>query len=368
MKHIAIITWITYPNFGTYLQSYALQCYITSQGYECKVLDDASLINKDHNIKYEIKKCLWFLTSANYRAYRRAVERSRIMYERFKKDKIEIEERVTDIDYLNKQYDAFVCGSDQIWNPFGLAKNKAGFYYANFTDKKKIAYAPSIGVSSIPDEYKDKMHSLIEDFSFLSAREEEGVMALSALINREDVHKVVDPTLLLSKIDWERLLNDNTEKYRRKEKYALGYFLSPNMTYIDAAKRLARKRGLKFKMFFTCSEYKDIADEIVIAGPMEFLDAVNHADFIFTDSFHGSIFAAILNIQFVTFKRFRNISTSQNSRVENLLEMMNLRERLIDEHNIDSIEKLSLIDFNMVEKSIAPYINASEQYLKRALL
>lgn len=355
MKKIANITWITYPNFGTFLQAYALQQYIISLGYEDVILDDSTVINNHVDWKFRVKKWIWSL-GKTYRRYINSQKIAQKLYGRFKEEHILIESNVKDVKRLNETYDCFVCGSDQIWNPFSLSNPKSGFFYADFAEKKKISYAPSIGVSSVPSDFVDRFHALIKGFSFLSAREKEGQKIMQKLSGK-CVANVVDPTLLLDGQQWSKLLDSH--KKIADEKYVLGYFLTPNPVYIEAAKAYAYKNGYKFKMFYTDKSYYSVADELITAGPIEFLQAIHDAQHLFTDSFHGSIFASIFKVQFITFKRFKNTITSQNSRVENLLKMMDIEERLLSEEDVADIDKLEKINFGHVWNQITPYITKS---------
>lgn len=363
MKKIANITWITYPNFGTFLQAYALQQYIISLGYEDVILDDSTVINNHVDWKFRVKKWIWSL-GKTYRRYINSQKIAQKLYGRFKEEHILIESNVKDVKRLNETYDCFVCGSDQIWNPFSLSNPKSGFFYADFAEKKKISYAPSIGVSSVPSDFVDRFHALIKGFSFLSAREKEGQKIMQKLSGK-CVANVVDPTLLLDGQQWSKLLDSH--KKIADEKYVLGYFLTPNPVYIEAAKAYAYKNGYKFKMFYTDKSYYSVADELITAGPIEFLQAIHDAQHLFTDSFHGSIFASIFKVQFITFKRFKNTITSQNSRVENLLKIMDIEERLLSEEDVADIDKLEKINFGHVWNQITPYITKSKEYLIHAL-
>ena len=136
MKKIANITWITYPNFGTFLQAYALQQYIISLGYEDVILDDSTVINNHVDWKFRVKKWIWSL-GKTYRRYINSQKIAQKLYGRFKEEHILIESNVKDVKRLNETYDCFVCGSDQIWNPFSLSNPKSGFFYADFAEKKE---------------------------------------------------------------------------------------------------------------------------------------------------------------------------------------------------------------------------------------
>lgn len=401
MKKIATITWNSYYNFGTYLQAYALQQFLLSNGYDTTVIDDSKFAKIQTNWRYEAKKIAWLLLKS-FREYKSSNKQAKRLYDEFKKSYLKLD-YCSDSKHLNSNYDIFVCGSDQIWNPNHLSKNPyASFYYADFTSKTKIAYAPSIGISSIPSELKTQVANLIKDFKHLSAREDAGCKLLTELSNKE-VRSVVDPCLLLDRDKWSRLLDSNlcsssqdkqnlnksnalksTEPVKRQ--YILAYFLTNNTNYISAAKAYAQKKGLPLKMFFLNKDYYKIADELLTAGPLEFLNAIKNAEMVFTDSFHASIFAAIFQTQFITFKRFKDVSINQdsknascnqsigavlrnqNSRVENLLSKMGIGEHLLDESQIDQIDNLPDIDFQKVEENIAPYIEESKKYLLQALL
>ncbi len=359
MKRIAIITWITYPNFGTYLQAYALQQYIKSLGYDCKILDDSPYTKTFTNWK---NKIFGFLTK-KHTAFNINKKKTAQLYSQFKKDYIQIDINSTDKEYLESHYDIFVCGSDQIWNPLFLNDPRSKFYYADFTHKEKIAYAPSLGITTIPDTLKSQFATMISSFKSLSAREPQGKKILTELSNR-NVAEVTDPTLLLDSKYWNSLLS---LPIRHNEKYLLAYFLSPNPVYIEAAKTFAQTHGLKFKIFYTNESYYQ-SDGLITAGPIEFIENIRNAEFIFTDSFHGSIFAFLFKIQFITFKRFKSIGSGQNSRVENLLAMMQIPEHLIDENNIKNIYNLPSIDFEQANIHLEPFINSSKQYLQDALI
>ena len=357
---VANITWITYLNFGTFLQAYALQEYIKSVGIQCTTLNDATKVEKHLNWKLKIKKLYWSLQQ-DYRLFMRSQEQSRMLYEDFKSKYIKLEWHADEPNYLNKEYDCFVCGSHQIWNPYSLRNKHAGFYYAEFACKKKVAYAPSVGVSSIPDDCLPRFKNLINDFSFLSAREREGKEIMQKLTGK-CVLQVVDPTLLVGKDQWENFVRKQNVK-----PYVLGYFLTPNNRYINAAKEYAREKGLEFRMLYTDRKYRSVTDKLITAGPIEFLQAIHDAHIVFTDSFHGSIFSVIFRTPFVTFKRFRNSATSQNSRVENLLKTMGLSDRLIDENEVHQINSLKEIDFDDVWKRLSPMIDKSKKYLVDAI-
>lgn len=362
-RRSATITWVTYKNFGTFLQAYALQKYIIQQGWDNYILDDSSKIKVNTSWKYKFKKALMRIFLTGFCKYEQSKERASYMFNEFKHKRLIIDGRTGNLNKIEPEYDVFICGSDQIWNPFSLDNPNAGFYYASFTKKKKIAYAPSIGVYEVPQQYKAKLKELTSGFNFLSAREQQGVDILYELTGKE-VTKVVDPTLLLNVSQWDELLPEGPPC---KEKYILAYFLTPNPIFIKVASNYAKRHGLKLKLFFTDKTYYGYGCDLITAGPIEFLYYVKNAEILFTDSFHGSIFATIFHTQFFTFRRFKETAKSQNSRVENLLGMMGIGERLLGEDNSGKAYELPDIDFEQVDSNLAPFVKQSKEYLERAL-
>lgn len=364
-KNTATVTWVTYHNYGTLLQAYALQQYILSLGYSNMILDDSAMIAAQPAWKRVARRLYHSLAGGRQRQFYRAKRESDLLFEKFKDEHLLIDKDTADLPSLDGKYDLFICGSDQIWNPYWLGSRNGAYFYAPFTKNRKIAYAPSIGVAQVPVCYQGAMRSLLQGFDRLSAREPEGVEALGR-ISGKSVELVADPTLLLTKEQWSALLPCGNGG---NGKFVLGYFLTPNPTYISAAIEYARLKACPLRMVFTDKAYARCGCGLVTCGPLEFLGNINEAECLFTDSFHGSIFASIFHTQFFTFRRFRQGATSQNTRVENLLGMMGLPERLLGEDGCDAagMAEMADIDFGEVGRRQAPLIEKSRIYLKDAL-
>ena len=114
---------------------------------------------------------------------------------------------------MNSQYEAFICGSDQIWNPYYFDKS----YFLDFvnSENKKIAFAPSMGGCSIPYRLRNTYKRLMSGFNYLSARENEACALVSALTGKKCEH-IADPTFLLSAEEWIKALEvrkDSSKRY-----------------------------------------------------------------------------------------------------------------------------------------------------------
>lgn len=370
MKKIAIMTWYNYHNFGTALQVTALSKVIKNMGYNPNIVQytpHAKVITVTKNYK----ELGTYINKLNKKIKN---TKNGEMIDKGKKEKFEkyIEQnlRLTskcDVDSqlfrLNEEYDAFVCGSDQIWAPTCFNPK----YFLNYVQnsKKMIAYAPSIGLAEIKDSYiKKRMKECISRFENLSVREEQGKKLIKELCNK-DAKVVLDPTLLLSAKEWDELSIPPKED----ENYILCYFLGNNKESWSHVKELSKRLDIKIKVL--PAVFKDLESEFEVengVGPSEFLGLIKNASFVCTDSFHGTLFSIIYEKSFYTYERFSNREgNSQNSRIYNILKITNLEERLVkDKSNIDT--KIFIESYKDSKKRLEVKKQESIKYLEDALM
>lgn len=265
---------------------------------------------------------------------------------------------------FNNQYDIFICGSDQIWNPawwndaFCLSFVRPG--------KVKASYAASIGVSELTAEQREYLCSRIRDFDYIAIREKNMMDELETTLGKK-VECVLDPTLLLAKEKYELLC---TEKIIA-DKYILVYFLGNNKKNRSLVKKLAKETGLKIVYVPYVGEYGLRDDSygdyaIYDAGPKQFLTLIRDAELVITDSFHGSVFSILFEKDFYTLRRDKKANKeSMNSRVETLLSRFGLENRLVSEFS--EITKMLKIDYNKVNQALEAARKDSLDYLKRIL-
>lgn len=357
----ATITWITYLNFGTFLQAYALQKIINSLGYENVILSDKSIIDSLTNtrkIRLFLSRIKWFVLNLLRKPDCR-IRESIESYELFKKQFLKIDETWINTEELNERYDVFVCGSDQIWSPNVPFHS---YYYIGFTNKKKIAYAPSLGSFDYPQDKVSIIKPYLKSFSNLSVREIQGERIIKEKFGL-DCRTVIDPTLLLDRNDWEKLA-----KRKEDHEYILCYFLTYNEVYLRFVRDFADRKGLELRLFITDIRYKNYADKPLYVGPQEFLNEIRNSNYFFTDSFHGSIFAIQFEKEFYTFKRFKDdAKNNQNSRIVNLFEMLGLMSRFLSEEETFKVDLLDMIDYHTVKDMLSIERSMSLNYLKEAL-
>lgn len=372
MKKIAKLTWLHNGNFGSVLQAVALQRYLIEQGYDVTDLDySASLSEKLKN---------WFINKNSPKLFlgkfeeikRKKSYKESNEFERRNKKFSEFEENWIkrsklcrtphEIEMEAQKYDILICGSDQIWSPALMNP----VFYLDFVsnDKKKIAYAPSFGVTSTTVGKEKKIVRYLKSFSKVSVRESQGQQFIKKLTG-QNVPVVVDPTLLLNVSIW----NEYVVELQYTGDYIFCYLLTPNVNYIQAVSKFAKEKDLEVIIVPTAKgPFNTGFKEIIDIGPSEWLGLIRSAKYVFTDSFHGCIFSSIFHKEFVLFKRFKDKDkASENSRIYTLAKMLDAKDRIIDENSVNMIEEMQALDFRKIDKIIENKANASKKWLLDAL-
>lgn len=340
MKKIAIIT-ITNSglNFGNRLQNYALQERLKKLGIEVETIFAAKGV-KNSLLLSKIRRVMKQILKASGR---------RKCFNRFNKqfinkcDTIRYE-KINDGVFADK-YDAFVAGSDQVWNPnFHF---NSDFEFAAFAPKeKRFSYAASIGVADIPEEKKDNFIQLLKDMNMISVREEDGVRLVEELSGRKAFLNI-DPTMLLKSEDYAKL-EKKPEGIEVPEHYVLKYYLGNVLPEYDKdIEEVGKTLGLPVEYLSESegTKYYNI-------GPSEFLYMFRHADYICTDSFHGSVFSILFHKRFTVYVRKDN-DVPMNSRIDTLLGTTGLQNRLYGNQPLEKmLEEISYepIDSLLEEK------------------
>jgi hypothetical protein len=368
MKKIGIVSFYRGISIGSALQACALQMTLRKLGYRCEHIRYVPGIGRKRKYFEQIKNYFNVLRRFIYPFKRmrynpkqlRQLNFDMFIYHKIRESKIVY--RREDLYKANKVYDAVICGSDQIWAPNLFDE----WYYINFIpDKhKKIAYAPSIGLPQIPNDLKEHIAVLIKSIGFLSIREQEGAQLVYELTGIK-VPVVLDPTFLVDKNTW---LSKIKNYELPKTPYILCFFLGTDQQHRKAVKTYQKKTGFKIVVLpFVTHDYAWGDAILNDAGPLEFLDLVNNAAVIFTDSFHGAVFSIIFNKPFFVFMRFaEDHAVCQNSRIRNILTILKLEKRLIHD-GADIQYTNNEIDYTAVNKILEQERVKSLDYLQNAL-
>ena len=299
MKKIGIVTIESF-NLGNRLQNYALQEILKNMGFQVETIRRSS---EEENILKRIMQEVLQTKRAKFRAFDKLINKSKWFAT---KDEAPKE--------MCNEYDYFIAGSDQVWNPYYDFVGKTNFLeFAKH--EQKIAYAASFGVSELPEEAKKRYKDWLDDFKNIAVRENAGADIIEDLINK-DVSVVLDPTLMLNAENWRSL--EKKPKNVPKTKYILVYSvegMSENM------KEVIEEKKKTYEVVDIRQKLKNGHEWAV--GPAEFLYLVDHASELYTDSFHGTVFSILFHTKFRIFERD---GINMNSRIETLLEKTGLKE------------------------------------------
>jgi hypothetical protein len=355
---IALITIHDANNYGAVLQAYATKKILSQYG-------EVSTINYNNpHLANHLDFIRFKLSIHGLKMFLHDLLRLKERYTTINKFKNFIKENMNLTLSVSKkeieegamnEFDVYVCGSDQIWNP-DIINAKGAIdttYFLAFAPDgtKKISYASSMGAHIFTENEKIQLKKLLTDFEKISVREASSKDMLQDLLNRKVEH-VLDPTLLLSKEEWIKTLNIDVNNRRLKEEYILVYSVPKSDLMITAVEYYKEKLGLKvaiidqgLKPFVKCDYH------IKDAGPKDFIELFANASFIITDSFHGTCFSVNFEKQFVSVS-----SGKLAGRMESLLKLLNIEQKIIQspkdftvaivalsfDDKLKSIKKLSL--------------------------
>jgi len=381
MSKIGILSFPRYFNYGTFLQLYALQTVVAECGYEPEVIDydpyNDSLKKpvEQRTLAGALKQLLSTLVSPLRRGGSRSSftvgqAQQRTRFVQFLADDIRLGEKT----YFSAQQleadppaaDAFIVGSDQVWNPVGHYQDSA--YFLSFAEQaKRIAYAPSFGVSELPQDTQDWLKEQINAIPYLSIREEAGAAMIESLTGRT-AQVVLDPAYLLDADAWSDFADEAAVP---EQPYLLCYFLESDRYMREQALALAEQQGLRPLLIpvHPCDE-EGLGDRFIQLsgiGPREFVGLIRHAAFICTDSFHGTSFSILFNRPFLTFKRYDNAAQAANhSRLDSILQATGLQHRIADKNS--AVEQWGLdIDFSHANGQVQQLREESMRYLRGVL-
>lgn len=265
---------------------------------------------------------------------------------------------------LSKDFYAVICGSDVIWNP-DLRNNVCDDgYFLNFAIEgvKRIAYAPSFGVSALPVDFANQMKGILPSFTALSVREKTG----QALIKKYcglDAKIVLDPTLLLPLEEYDSQII--MPQWLPSEYIAVYQFGDIQHT-TDKIAEIEKKYQLPVVVI--PARYEDFSKANFDIGPSEFLGIIKNAKLVISDSFHCTVFSLLYHTPFLTFYRNRPMSGKDiNSRMLDLLKLVGLENRLVlPDADID-YRNMFKLDFKKSDDVIERMRQDSLTYLKKSL-
>lgn len=348
---LCIITVYNSVNCGSFLQAYSLGEVLSGLGHNVvyyKIKRNVSPPSRLQILKSFIKNCY----RNNLGTAFLRLKSSLLFWYAEKNFKIISEEEEN-----TNPCDVYIFGSDTLWNLDSehFLKDYDLFWGLRFKDKKKCTYA--ISLSNVTYEalcnYTFTKQALNE-FKGISVRDKHTSDVISKITNR-DVLQVCDPTLLVDKSTFKRF-----EKEKLPFEYCLLYVFHDydfEETFIDEIKLFCHKRHLKL---VSLGEYRKWCDCVLPYSPENFITLFKNASVIFTNTFHGTIFSLIYNVNFVALG-------DAKIKVNNLLQEYGLENKKYVKGEKLETYFLSKIDFTRVNRIILEKRNISLNYLLECL-
>lgn len=361
---IGILTVPFNNNYGGYLQSFALMTVIRNLGHDVVLINRRPECNASYLkhikgfIKYHIggDKTRVYNKKTMEKYYRQKGEKMMPFVDKYISPKTDNLYNISDYFNLNKyKLDAVIVGSDQVWRPQYVPNIYEYFLEYIPCNVRKIAYAASFGTDKL--EYKsetlNRCKDLIKSFKAVSVREKSGMDLLKKHFNYEKAEVILDPTMLLSKNDYLNAVDNESVSVPTG---VFAYILDRN----EEKERIATQLGELYND--SVFDIMKISQYAPYHSIEEWLNGINKAKIVITDSYHGTVFSILFNKPFYVISNYKR----GNSRITDLLSMFSLNDRLIsDVNDIRRIDET--IDWDYVNNRLLQLQNKSFDFLKKAL-
>ncbi len=368
-------------NYGAALQAYALSTQLKLWGHEVEIINykyntGTEMVTADNKVNRSPANVLRYVLNSEsslaqkiqYRIARGKRDSMKQVFKNFALDylPIDFDKPLTYNDLQNyAPYDCLITGSDQVWNPLIHANQNDHGFFLDFGAKgtKRIAYAPSFGISKFPHECEESLRKYIRKLDFVSVREKTGAEIVKNVCDL-DAPVVLDPTIMADQKIWDTFL---AKPQDIPDRYILIYRFGKMNYTTRLIKQVQKQMGIPaIELPLSIESYGKGTRLYYNAGPAQFVGLIRNAEIVLTDSFHASVFSIMNHTPFYTFLRQKkNEKNNMNSRMENLLDSVGLNERLI----YPDCRSLSIKDINFSEadRIIQNRRIESQNFLLRAL-
>ena len=346
---VGILTFHHSLNCGAMLQAWALQAALRKQGVDAEIVNYGKI---GWPCKYRLRcDSLRHFAGSFYYGFNTffksfAIESyRRHLYRRFMREQMALGNSVKKSEIGKRGYTHLVVGSDQVWHPV-INEGDDTYFLADVPDGvKRISYAPSFGVDEFAPELERKMTEWLSRFDALSVREPQGAEIVKRLCGR-DAAVVCDPTLLLGRADYEAI--EREPRFGLPEKYIAVYTVCGHPWAEAAALELGEKMGLPVVHLLGGQMARwylpGKAKRVTALGPAEWLWFIHHAEYVVTNSFHGTVFSLVYHRPFTVALNDK----PSDVRMLSLLEGVGLISRVEHAERVDCVD----VDWGMVDKRI----------------
>lgn len=376
---VGILTILNVNNYGAELQCCALYRKLQQLGYDAEVINYLFGIHPEHvfdgekrsvpiPLKQLIKVKLLPVVQNMFCMFHQKNKRLRNkrfdeFHAKYNHLTSTVYPSVKSLYEAKFNYEVLCIGSDQVWNYMKGYSLEPFFACFDKNNTKKITYASSIGLSSLSVEAEQVFKKELSNFAYISVREQQASEILEKLLNRK-IDVVLDPTLILNKQEWIEVA-----KYDMcpKEKYLLVYIVTikPCDYVLTLARHIAKRRNLKIVRIcrdaYPEHSGSDV-EEILTAGPSDFVGLFSKAEFVVTNSFHGTVFSINFSKPFYSVIKSHH---STNSRLTSILKKLGLEDRIVPVGS--QLPMISDIDFSGPSAKLEAERKLSIEYINKAL-
>ena len=363
---IGIITYHCRYNYGAVLQAYALSYKLKKMGNDVRIIDfKQSRTAKQKGMVHTLKR--WKIRLGNlYNYHHEKTKRAR--FNQFVTFVLPLDTRQYDSkEELHADppiFDMYITGSDQVWST-DLCGDNIGAYLLDFVPhfRKKVSYAASFGKTTCDRRYRGKFSESLKTFDNISVREQSGREIVRECSGRS-AEVVLDPVFLLDSEEWSSLIGLNS--FRRP--YLLLYTLQRDQLLLEAAKLVAGRNNcdvIHVPVYsWNTMKLPGVTYTVRDAGPQEFFTLLAHAQFVCTNSFHGTSLSIIMRKPFVC-----TMNKPKPERIEHLLQLLNVSGQGISciEDARRCAERNLTYDYSNTEQTLIRHKERAETFLKTCL-
>ena len=359
---VGVLTYNFALNYGSLLQSYAMQVTLEKLGYDAYIVDLDEL-NKENKLSARAKMRKILVDTSSRFGFIPVIRdrNNKVMkFQTFRK-KFHFTNKCDDIDGLQaiaNKFDALIVGSDQVWNP--RLQDFTYLFMLPVSGVRKIGYSISIGKAK--EEELSRFKNEIRDFDYISVREA-GIKDAVERLYGKDVCVTLDPTLLLDKAVWMKQAEKSDVKL--KKPYLLCFLFGKNREFnkgkYEFVKHIAKKKKLDIiYLNHGYTRYSFGKNAYCDCGIEDFLKLFNNADMIITDSFHGTVFSIIFEREFYSIVD----GTSSDRRKQDLLSAVGIDTRIVDISKKNMLIDEKSIDYALINKRLELMKEESIDFLK----
>ena len=367
-------------NYGSVLQCLATQEFLKKNECDCNIIEvpgSSGILGKIRSVfrlillmlRYprnakDIYKMLKAQSAKGLTISKESVDSMSLFLSKYLNIKKISKSDLSNFDFIRK-FDLFFSGSDQVWN--GSQVTNFNLYFLRFCSKeKRIAWSPSFGGKEISDYNKKRYKKFISEFAKVSCREKSAVKIIKELCDIDAV-QLFDPVVLLSAEEWRAFYAKENACENTKDYIFVLFLNEPKKEVVEKINAIAnQKKCVVISFSYHYKVYEKLENLTCENGsPQKFLRLIDNAQMVLTDSFHVSLFSAILHTNFYTFDRNYTGGQNQSARLVSFFNLVNELSRYNPE-NFDECPNYEYIDkvFESERNKFVAYFDSVQKYAK----